>query len=109
MDNTAHFKSEPPATQTDQASKPRLRRVASDETERPPSAQQLQRPEDEDDHEDDSDGIDSDPAETITDFDWDGLHQRYHNAMQDCHEQEAELAQEWESLMEVPLSSSCTL
>ena len=104
MDNAPHFKSEPPATQIDEASKPPLRRVSSDETERPPSAQQAQG--DAHDHvhesdEEDEEELDSDPAETIADFDWDALHERYHNAMNGCHEQEGELAQEWESLMNV--------
>jgi hypothetical protein len=111
VDDTAQFKAEPPMAQNDQVSKPPLRRVTSDETERPPSAQQLQRHVDADDDEDenDDDNIDSDPAETIIDFDWGGLHQRYHDAMQNCHVHEDELAQEWENLMKVHFSFSYAL
>jgi len=104
MDNRPHFKSEPPATQIDEASKPPLRRISSEDTERPPSAQQVHDDVDdhvEDDEEDDEEELGADPAEQIVDFDWDELHQRYHQAMQGCHEHEGELAQEWESLMNV--------
>jgi hypothetical protein len=109
MDNTLHLKSEPPETENDKASKPTLRRVTSDETERPPSAQQPHSHVGESADEDDGDDLDSDPAEVIIDFDWAGLHQRYHNAMQDCHLQEGELAREWESLMTVCCSTAGAL
>jgi hypothetical protein len=94
--------SEPPPTQND-AARPPPRRVSSEETERPPSAQK-----DADEHTEFEDGedeenIDFDPAEKIADFDWDDLHGRYHQAMERCHAQEGELAQEWESLMNVLL------
>jgi hypothetical protein len=97
-------KSEPPATQHGETSKPLSRRVSSAETDRPPSAQQLRQ--DEGSHADESDEdpeeeLDSDPAEKIVDFDWSGLHHRYHDAMKGCHEQEGELTQEWENLMKV--------
>jgi hypothetical protein len=97
-------KSELPATQHGETSKPPLRRVSSTETDRPPSAQQLRQvdechaDESDEEHEEDPD---SDPAEKIVDFDWNDLHRRYHDAMKGCHEQEGELTQEWESLMKV--------
>ncbi|KAF2035933.1 hypothetical protein EK21DRAFT_53574 [Setomelanomma holmii] len=101
MDNSPNFKSEPPATQPDAISQPPLRRATSEETERPPSAQQARR--DSDEHaggdQDDEEELDSDPAEKIVEFDWDELHERYHEAMKGCHDAEGELAQEWESLM----------
>ncbi|KAF2831498.1 hypothetical protein CC86DRAFT_366849 [Ophiobolus disseminans] len=102
MDNKQRFKSEPPATQLDDASKPQLRRISSEDTERPPSAQQVHGNEDEHDDEideEDEEELDSDPAERVIDFDWEDLHERYHKAMQGCHDQEGKLAQEWESLM----------
>lgn len=110
MNDNAHFKSEPPATQIDQPSKPPLRRVNSNETERPPSAQQVIRDADEtDEDEDDEEEVDSDPAEKMADFDWNDLHQRYHDAMNACQDEEAELAQEWDSLMAVRLPFSVFL
>ncbi|KAH7379317.1 hypothetical protein DE146DRAFT_625558 [Phaeosphaeria sp. MPI-PUGE-AT-0046c] len=99
MDKSPHFKSEPPAPQSDVAPKPPLRRVNSEETERPPSAQRVQRDAIPDSEASDEDELDADPAEKIVDFNWDELHQRYHSAMDGCHTHEAELAQEWESLM----------
>lgn len=112
MDDAPHPKSEP-ATQVEKESKPptTLRHVHSDDTERPPSAQQVhideeknvdEKDEDYDENEDDDDEeLDSDPAEPVVDFDWENLHQRYHEAMQGCHDHEAELTQEWEQLMNV--------
>lgn len=44
-----------------------------------------------------------DPSIRIEDFDWDELHERYHDAMKRCHTDEDELRQEWESLMNVVL------
>jgi hypothetical protein len=109
MDNTQRMKSEPPATQKDDAAKPPMKRVSSENTERPPSAQQFQRDneehsdENDDDEEEDADDLDSDPAVRIADFDWTDLHKRYHDAINGCHDEESELAQEWESLMNVRL------
>jgi hypothetical protein len=111
MDKGPEFKSEPPLTQDAQAVRAPLRRVNSDETERPTSAQQTQ--DEVDEHADangeaDSEEEDSDPAEKVEDFDWDDLHRRYHEAVKNCHGEEAELMQEWESIMAVllPLSTS---
>lgn len=104
MEKSPHFKSEPPAaaSQNDGVPKPSLKRINSEETERPPSAQRVQREDTvPDSEESDEDELDSDPAEKIVDFNWDELHQRYHEAMNGCHAHEAELAQEWESLMNV--------
>jgi hypothetical protein len=108
MDNGPQFKSEPPAPQVDPASKPAFTHAHSDETERPPSAQQIHDDEEkhveevvEDEDEDDGMELDLDPAEGIADFDWDALHERYHQAMDACHDQESDLSQEWTSLMNV--------
>lgn len=110
MEKSAHFKSEPPATaQNDEAPKPSLRRINSEETERPPSAQRVQRDTISDSEESGDDELDADPAEKIIDFDWDDLHQRYHDAMNGCHTKEAELAQEWENLMNVQLVTSASM
>ena len=111
MDHTQHFKSEPPATQIDIASRPPLRRISTEDTERPPSAQQAQRDEDElahdtEDDDEDEEDLDSDPAVKIADFDWEELHEKYHLAMQSCHADEEELLQEWQSLMSVQLHNS---
>ncbi|KAG9188670.1 hypothetical protein G6011_07375 [Alternaria panax] len=102
MDTDRASKSEPPPTQDAQAVRPARRRVGSDETERPPSAQRTQ---DEVDDQVDAaskeqaEDEDSDPAQSIDDFDWDDLHLRYHKAMEGCQNEESELMQEWESLM----------
>tara|TARA_R110002003_G_scaffold59_17_gene5354 strand:+ start:27300 stop:27761 length:462 start_codon:yes stop_codon:yes gene_type:complete len=103
MHSPPQVKPEPPATQVDEATKPPLGRVNSEETERPPSAQQVHRDSDEHADEDDEEELDSDPAEKIADFDWNALHERYHQVMDGCHDAEGELAQEWESLMNVQL------
>ncbi|KAI4673263.1 uncharacterized protein J4E88_008875 [Alternaria novae-zelandiae] len=74
-----------------------MRRMHSDETERPSSAQ---RTKDEVDDEADaaaeqqSEDEESDPAEKIVDFDWEDLEARYHDAMKTCHNQEDLLMQE---------------
>ena len=111
MDKGPGFKLEPPLTQDAQAVQAPLRRINSDETERPPSAQQTQNQVDEQsdaNDEEQSEDEDPDPAEKIEDFDWDDLHARYHEAIKKCHSEEAELMQEWESLMAVlhPISIS---
>jgi hypothetical protein len=95
-----------PDSQTSQAAH---QRTGSGDTERPPSEQQShdsnekQTDEDtkEDNHAEEQDGEDSDPAEMIVDFDWSDLTQRYHDAMNKCTEEEALLMQEWAGLMEV--------
>lgn len=107
MDNkSAANKSEPPSYPDAEAIRPSLRRVSSEDTERPPSAQQLDRDRGEQTDASDSDGLEddeNDPADKIADFDWDDLHERYHEAVDKCHGQETELMQEWESLMTVVL------
>lgn len=81
------------------------KRVNSDDTERPASAQRdRDGPEEHSDIEAEqevSDDGDADPAEQICDFDWEHLHERYHNAINQCSQEEAELLGEWTSLMEV--------
>lgn len=87
------------------------KRVKSDATERPTSAQ---RDRDESDQESDikaeehgdSDDEDADPAIKINPYDWDHLHQRYHDTIKECEGEEKELMNEWASLMEVMLSLS---
>jgi len=104
MDQASAPKSEPSATQNTHTAQPLLRRVRSDETERPPSAQQPGSDTDEALDEDDEDEVndeDADPAEQIAAFDWDDLHRRYHEAVDKCQDEEAELMHEWESLMTV--------
>jgi hypothetical protein len=104
MDNGPGSEPEPSQKQDAPGSRPLHRRVDSDETERPTSAQQTQH--DADDHtsedsEGESEDDDSDPAHRIDGFDWEDLHRRYHEAMKACHGEEAALMEEWESLMTV--------
>lgn len=101
MGNDPESEAEPPR-QDAQNSRPPHRRVGSDETERPHSAQQTQH--DTDSHisetsEEESDEDDLDPAHRIDDFNWEDLHHRYHEAVKVCHGEEAALMEEWESLM----------
>jgi hypothetical protein len=109
MANNTHYKSEPPASQHAEVARSPVKRAHSDETERPPSAQQLHHDTDENDHEhvkdEEGDVMDADPAAQIVEFDWDALHQRYYEAMATCHDEEGTLAQEFESLMAVLLPS----
>ncbi|KAL5121204.1 hypothetical protein ACEQ8H_000672 [Pleosporales sp. CAS-2024a] len=100
MDSQSRYKSEPLSQENNNAAKPPPRRMSSQDTERPPSAQQPRRHLDEHtDASDDEDASDSDPAEMVDDFDWDDLHARYHKAMDECHDHEGALTEEWESLM----------
>ncbi|KAF1839902.1 uncharacterized protein K460DRAFT_371855 [Cucurbitaria berberidis CBS 394.84] len=102
MDNKLAIKSEPPLTHDADSSQPPLRRVSSEETERPPSAQQLPEEVDEQADPNDDDELEeeeTDPADAVADFDWNGLHERYHEAVNKCHGQEIEMMQEWESMM----------
>ncbi|KAI4647767.1 hypothetical protein J4E93_004177 [Alternaria ventricosa] len=102
MDTAPAAKSEPPPSQEAQTVRPPMRRMHSDETERPSSAQ---RTKDEVDDEADaaaeqqSEDEESDPAEKIVDFDWEDLEARYHDAMKTCHNEEDLLMQEWDNLM----------
>jgi hypothetical protein len=43
----------------------------------------------------------SDPGEQIVDFDWTDLQERYHRAIQGCERNEAQLMEEFDSLMSV--------
>ncbi|KAF1944101.1 hypothetical protein EJ02DRAFT_452714 [Clathrospora elynae] len=102
MDGEPANKSELPPTQDAQAMRPSLRRYTSDDTERPPSAQQTQQESDEQAEANGDEGLedeDTDPAEPIAEFDWDDLARRYHEAVNKCHGEEEELMREWESLM----------
>ncbi len=86
--------------------RPKPKRVNTDETERPASAQQERDGSDyhagsEQNASDDDE--EPDPATPIADFDWNDLHQRYHDAISNCSREEDELMQEWTNLMEVLL------
>lgn len=108
MDVNPALMSEPALAQDVEASRPALHGVSSDDTERPPSAQQLHHDSREQGDVDDDKELhdkESDPAERIAEFDWDDLHARYHEAVGKCHGEEAELMQEWEALMIVLLRS----
>ncbi|KAJ4335381.1 hypothetical protein N0V87_006170 [Didymella glomerata] len=110
MDNPAS-KSEPAAPQEQQQSqdvqmlkRSKHKRVNSDSTERPASAQRDRR-DDSIEHSDVEAGPDlvdedADPADPIVVFDWQDLHVRYHQAINRCSQEEAELMNEWSSLME---------
>ena len=93
-----------PIQDTQAVGSPSLRRTNSNETERPLSAQRLQDDTDDPVHaksEADEEEEESGPADRIEDFDWEDLHHRYHEAMKNCHGEEAALMQEWEGLMDV--------
>lgn len=105
MDNEPKTESEPYQKQDAQ---PALKRINSDETERPSSAQESQHaPDDQasEDSDEEFNSDDSDPAHRIEDFDWEDLHHRYHEAMKVCHGEEAALMEEWKNLMLVLISS----
>ncbi|KAF2622788.1 hypothetical protein BU25DRAFT_415034 [Macroventuria anomochaeta] len=105
MDDVAS-KSEPAAPPDGQQTpkRPRHKRVNSDDTERPASAQRGS--DDSEEHPDveaeqeASDEEDADPAVQIANFDWGDLHQRYHEAINQCSQEEAGSMGEWNSLME---------
>lgn len=110
MDDDLDSKYEPIVPQEVQQTPKRRKhkRINSDDTERPASAQR-----DSDDSEQHSDieveqklpdDDEADPAAQIADFDWEHLHQRYHDAIKTCSDEEAELMQEWSNLMEVLMS-----
>jgi len=89
------------ATHSAETSRPVVKRVDSDETERPPSAQQ--RHDDESDERSDAMSEDDpaidDPAHRLSAFDWNDLHARYHAAISKCQGEENELMQEFQNLM----------
>jgi len=93
------------ATHSAETSRPVVKRVDSDETERPPSAQQ--RHDDESDERSDAMSEDDpaidDPAHRLSAFDWNDLHARYHAAISKCQGEENELMQEFQNLMTVLL------
>ncbi|KAG9204030.1 hypothetical protein G6514_001666 [Epicoccum nigrum] len=86
------------------------KRVNSDATERPTSAQRdRDQQSDSESKHSASDDEDADPANEIDPYDWDNLHERYHDAINECNREEKELMDEWASLMEVILSLSSQL
>lgn len=83
-------------------------RASSADTERPPNSAQrianqdeIGEPADGNHEEAIEEEEEEDPADKIADFDWDGLHERYHAAIDKCAENETKLMQEFESLMNV--------
>lgn len=83
--------------------------IVCTETEQPPSEQHAAE-----DHQDGSENApkeaedpdESDPAETISDLNWEDLEQRYHDMIKDCEKTESDLLEEWNSLIKViPLNS----
>ncbi|KAF2442317.1 hypothetical protein P171DRAFT_433845 [Karstenula rhodostoma CBS 690.94] len=77
----------------------------STEEDRPPSAQQAQQvPEVENLEPGEGEAYDSnddvDPADEIVDFDWEELHERYHNTISTASAQEQELLEEFAQLMD---------
>lgn len=99
-----------PAAQEEQQVSPDVQtpqRVNFDRPERPISAQRNRR-DGSVEHSDieaetDLSDEDADPADPIVGFDWQDLHEKYHAAIKQCSQEEAELMNEWSSLMEVPL------
>lgn len=89
----------------------RAKRANSDDTERPVSAQRDRRDgaeegldiDAEQEHSDYEDADLANPAEQISHFNWDELHQRYHATIKQFNDEEKELMGEWEDLMEVLL------
>lgn len=78
----------------------------SGEENRPPSGQQTQQAAEVDELEPSDSGTedseeDVDPADEIPTFDWDELHERYHQAMSTASTQEQELLNEFAQLMAV--------
>ncbi|KAL5459145.1 hypothetical protein PMIN06_002996 [Paraphaeosphaeria minitans] len=88
------------------AEEARAPNLPKDPTEdvRPPSAQQAQQvpeaehpePGEEEDYDSEDD---ADPADEIVDFDWEGLHERYHEAISTASAQEQDLLQEFTKMM----------
>lgn len=81
---------------------PRHKRVNSNGTARPASAQGDRQDGSEENSEVESDDEGANPADQIRGFDWNHLHEEYHQAIDQCSHEEAELMGEWSSLMEVP-------
>jgi hypothetical protein len=97
-------KSDAAGANADAAARPPVIRDDSGETERPTSAQprgnaatseQLTADEKQEP------GEEVDPADKIEDFDWEELHERYHQAIDTASQEEAALMQEWKQLMDV--------
>jgi hypothetical protein len=100
------LKDKSPATQNpnSEASHAAHRRTSSSGTERPTSAQLSHDSTSEQKDRmvaGEQDDEDSDPADKIADFDWDDLLKRYHDAINQCSAEEAQLMEEWTSLMNV--------
>ncbi|KAF2636620.1 hypothetical protein P280DRAFT_472848 [Massarina eburnea CBS 473.64] len=83
------------------------RRADSGETERPASAQLIhgtdtnEEVEEEEEEEDDEEEEEEDwnAADPVAEFDWEGLHRRYHEVINNASEEEAALMEEWNQLM----------
>jgi hypothetical protein len=89
------------------ASVPLINREDFEETERPASAQRVNPPTNDnlnigeeeylEPEEEDSD----DPADKLAEFNWDDLHARYHQVINQATDEETELMDEWSHLMGV--------
>jgi hypothetical protein len=102
MNNSQIIDSSRTAGSSDEQHASPPQRPSSTDTERPPSGQHRQADvKGEHSDEDDDLDLDEDPAEKIALFDWHSLTQRYHDEMTKCQQNEAELMEEWESLMNV--------
>lgn len=84
---------------------PRHERINSDETERPPSEQRIRegstQHSDVESEQSASSDEEADPSVEIEHYDWEDLHQQYHDAIKKCNLEENDLMKEWASLMEV--------
>ena len=102
MENNERVKSEPPRGAGREGTA--HRRSSSVDTERPASAQRMheeEKGEPADTNDEEMSEDDSDPGQQIVDFDWQDLLERYHQAIANCEANEAQLMQEWTSLMNV--------
>ncbi|KAF1360484.1 hypothetical protein EJ07DRAFT_177196 [Lizonia empirigonia] len=105
MEDNVALKSEPAAPQDAHQTPKRSehKRMNSDDTERPATAQRDRDSAEEQskiETEQNPSDDDADPAEQIAIFDWEALHQQYHAAINECSQGEAELMREWASLMQ---------
>lgn len=104
MDENPTVDPAPPPIHKADALPPVVKRVDSNETERPPSAQQRHddRSDEHSEFMSDDDPAINDPAHRLPAFDWEDLHARYHAAISKCQGEEDALMQEFQNLMTVP-------
>lgn len=101
MDENPTVDPAPPPIHKADALPPVVKRVDSNETERPPSAQQRHddRSDEHSEFMSDDDPAINDPAHRLPAFDWEDLHARYHAAISKCQGEEDALMQEFQNLM----------